>query len=104
VANAHTVDEYVELEEVVAATKVVALTLCRWCGGGFDGSTPTEGPALDCSAWQFDVAGIPPPGGRPIEPSAAPAHRVRATTLVAATTLQLDILVDVCALATSPGP
>jgi len=43
VANAHTVDEYVELEEVVAATKVVALTLCRWCGGGFDGSTLRKG-------------------------------------------------------------
>ena len=33
VLNAHTVDEFVELEEVVAATKVLALIVARWCGG-----------------------------------------------------------------------
>jgi acetylornithine deacetylase len=36
VANAHTVDEYVDLEEVIAATKVLALIVTQWCGGGFD--------------------------------------------------------------------
>jgi acetylornithine deacetylase len=33
VLNAHTVDEFVELEEVVAATKVLALIVARWCAG-----------------------------------------------------------------------
>jgi len=37
VLNAHTVDEFVELEEVVAATKVLALIVSRWCGGYCDG-------------------------------------------------------------------
>jgi len=31
VANAHTVDEFIELEEVVLATKVLALTIDSWC-------------------------------------------------------------------------
>lgn len=31
--NAHTVDEFVELDEVIAATKVLALITTRWCGG-----------------------------------------------------------------------
>jgi acetylornithine deacetylase/succinyl-diaminopimelate desuccinylase-like protein len=31
VANAHTVDEFIELEEVVTATKVLALTIDTWC-------------------------------------------------------------------------
>jgi acetylornithine deacetylase len=35
VVNAHTVDEYVDLEEVVDATKVLALIVSRWCGGEF---------------------------------------------------------------------
>ena len=35
VAQAHTVDEYVNLEEVVAATKALALIVSRWCGGEF---------------------------------------------------------------------
>jgi acetylornithine deacetylase len=35
VVNAHTVDEYVDLEEVVAATKVLALIVTEWCGGDF---------------------------------------------------------------------
>jgi len=33
VLNAHTVDEFVEIEEVVAATKVLALIVSEWCGG-----------------------------------------------------------------------
>jgi acetylornithine deacetylase len=33
VANAHTVDEYVDLEEVISATKVLALIVATWCGG-----------------------------------------------------------------------
>jgi acetylornithine deacetylase len=33
VLNAHTVDEFVNLEEVVAATKVLALIVSEWCGG-----------------------------------------------------------------------
>ena len=33
VLNAHTVDEFVELEEVVAATRVLALIVSQWCGG-----------------------------------------------------------------------
>ncbi len=33
VLNAHTVDEFVDLEEVVAATKVLAFIVSRWCGG-----------------------------------------------------------------------
>jgi acetylornithine deacetylase len=32
VLNAHTVDEFVDLEEVVAATKVLALIVSQWCG------------------------------------------------------------------------
>lgn len=35
VANAHAVDEYVDLEEVIAATKVLALIVSQWCGGNF---------------------------------------------------------------------
>jgi acetylornithine deacetylase len=31
VANAHTVDEFIQLEEVVAAAKVLALTIDTWC-------------------------------------------------------------------------
>jgi acetylornithine deacetylase len=31
VANAHCVDEFVELDEVVTATKVLALTVATWC-------------------------------------------------------------------------
>jgi acetylornithine deacetylase len=31
VTNAHTVDEFIELEEVVTATKVLALTIDTWC-------------------------------------------------------------------------
>jgi acetylornithine deacetylase len=31
VAHAHTVDEFIDLGEVVAATKVLALTIDRWC-------------------------------------------------------------------------
>jgi acetylornithine deacetylase len=33
VANAHTVDEYVDLEEVISATKALALIVATWCGG-----------------------------------------------------------------------
>lgn len=33
--NAHTVDEFVNLEEVMVATKVLALVITRWCGGEF---------------------------------------------------------------------
>ena len=33
VANAHTVDEYVDLEQVISATKVLALIITTWCGG-----------------------------------------------------------------------
>lgn len=33
VVNAHTVDEFIDLDEVVAATKVLALTISQWCGG-----------------------------------------------------------------------
>jgi acetylornithine deacetylase len=32
--NAHTVNEHVDLEEVVAATKVLACIVSDWCGGG----------------------------------------------------------------------
>ena len=32
VMQAHTVDEYVDLEEVIAATKVLALIITQWCG------------------------------------------------------------------------
>jgi len=35
VRNAHTVDEFVELEEVFAATRVLALLVVEWCGGVF---------------------------------------------------------------------
>jgi acetylornithine deacetylase len=31
VANAHTVDEFIELEDVITATKVLALTIDTWC-------------------------------------------------------------------------
>jgi acetylornithine deacetylase len=31
VANAHTVDEFIEIDEVVTATKVLALTIDSWC-------------------------------------------------------------------------
>lgn len=34
VANAHSVNEYVPLDEVIACTKVLALTIYRTCGGG----------------------------------------------------------------------
>jgi len=33
VMHAHTVDEFVEMEEVVTATKVLALIITQWCGG-----------------------------------------------------------------------
>ena len=33
VLNAHTVDEFVEVEEVVEAAKVLALIVTEWCGG-----------------------------------------------------------------------
>jgi acetylornithine deacetylase len=33
VMHAHTVDEFVEIEEVVTATKVLALIITQWCGG-----------------------------------------------------------------------
>jgi acetylornithine deacetylase len=36
VLHAHTVDEFVELEEVVAATKVLTLIVSQWCGGEFE--------------------------------------------------------------------
>ncbi|HEX2249947.1 MAG TPA: ArgE/DapE family deacylase [Gemmatimonadales bacterium] len=32
VANAHTVDEFVELQDIVTSTKVLALTIYQWCG------------------------------------------------------------------------
>jgi len=35
VALAHTVEEYVELEEVFTCAKVLALTIVEWCGGTF---------------------------------------------------------------------
>jgi acetylornithine deacetylase len=35
VANAHTVNEYVDLEDVLAATRVLALIVSQWCGGEF---------------------------------------------------------------------
>ena len=35
VAFAHTVEEHVELEEVFACTKVLALLIMEWCGGEF---------------------------------------------------------------------
>lgn len=34
VLNAHAVDEFISLEEVVMSTKVLALTIYQWCGGG----------------------------------------------------------------------
>ncbi len=34
VADAHTVNEFVSLEEVVLCAKVLALTIYQWCGGG----------------------------------------------------------------------
>ncbi len=33
VSNAHSVDEYINLEEVVMCTKVLAHTIYEWCGG-----------------------------------------------------------------------
>ena len=33
VLHAHTVDEFVDLEEVLSATKVLALIITQWCGG-----------------------------------------------------------------------
>lgn len=33
VANAHTVNEFISLEEVILGTKVLALTIHQWCGG-----------------------------------------------------------------------
>lgn len=35
IMRAHTVDEYVELEEVFSATKVLAWIITQWCGGEF---------------------------------------------------------------------
>jgi acetylornithine deacetylase len=35
IMKAHTVDEYVELEEVFSATKVLAWIITQWCGGEF---------------------------------------------------------------------
>ena len=34
VANAHSVNEFVPLDEVIACTKILALTIYRTCGGG----------------------------------------------------------------------
>jgi acetylornithine deacetylase len=31
VVNAHTVDEFIEIDEVLTATKVLALTIDTWC-------------------------------------------------------------------------
>lgn len=33
-ANAHSADEYVLIEDIIAVTKVLALTLCKWCRAG----------------------------------------------------------------------
>lgn len=33
VANAHTVNEFIALEEIITSTKVLALTIYQWCGG-----------------------------------------------------------------------
>ena len=30
--NTHAADEYVELDSVIAATKILLLFVCRWCG------------------------------------------------------------------------
>jgi acetylornithine deacetylase len=38
VANAHAADEFVPLDEVVTATKVVAKMITEWCGGRFAGA------------------------------------------------------------------
>jgi acetylornithine deacetylase len=35
VSLAHAVNEYVEIEEVITATKVIALMIVHWCGGSF---------------------------------------------------------------------
>jgi acetylornithine deacetylase len=35
VSLAHAANEYVEIEEVITATKVVALMIVHWCGGSF---------------------------------------------------------------------
>ena len=35
VAFAHTVEEHVELDEMVACAKVLALLIVEWCGGEF---------------------------------------------------------------------
>jgi acetylornithine deacetylase len=40
VAFAHTVEEHVELEEVVTCAKVLALLIVEWCGGEFRGGDP----------------------------------------------------------------
>lgn len=34
VVNAHSVDEFISLDEVITATKILALTIYKWCGGG----------------------------------------------------------------------
>jgi acetylornithine deacetylase/succinyl-diaminopimelate desuccinylase-like protein len=31
IANAHTVDEFIDLEDVLTATKVLALAIDTWC-------------------------------------------------------------------------
>ena len=31
--NAHGVDEFVEIEDLIKATKILALTIKNWCGG-----------------------------------------------------------------------
>ena len=35
VSLAHAVNEYVEIEVVITATKVIALMIIQWCGGSF---------------------------------------------------------------------
>lgn len=34
VVNAHTVDEFISIDEVITATKILALIIYKWCGGG----------------------------------------------------------------------
>ena len=36
ILDAHTVNEHVDLEEVLAATKVLAYIVTQWCGGDFE--------------------------------------------------------------------
>jgi acetylornithine deacetylase len=36
ILDAHTVNEHVDLDEVLSATKVLAYIVTQWCGGGFD--------------------------------------------------------------------